>query len=496
MHKAACYCRVSTRKDDQLDSLDKQREFFARFFESNPEYTLYELYADEGISGKSLRNRREFQRMLKDAQEGRFDALFVKDVSRFARNVQDFYYALDLLDKHGVRVHFVTLNLKSEQASRFTLGLMALLAEDESQRLSVKVKFGKNVTARRGRVPNFVFGYDRPDAFTLVPNEQEAAWVRRIFSLYTNEGMGTARIAQWLNHMGIPTKRERIGSWTQSSVTKLLRNPLYTGLVVNLRSEVMDFKTGRRRKNPQDGWVRTRREAFRIIDEQTFQKAQELLSDRAQAFAQNRRQSSIHPLSNLLRCAQDGRSFRRIKRRERAYWACSYRNAHGAASCQNSWRIDEDQMHALLGDYLRSFVSSPPVQERILTRIQALLQASPDQDPQAELSALAEKTRRLCALYADGVLGRAELEQALSPIRFRQQELCAQQSIQKKSHISCMELRARVTLYIQDLGMTAALPNHFLKELFAYLQVDADGGVSAYFPGGQSALLARIRKGS
>ena len=86
--KIAAYCRVSTDKDEQLSSLDHQREFFAAYARRNG-YALVGLYADEGISGTSLKKREEFKRLMRDAEKGLFQAVVVKDVSRFARNTVD-----------------------------------------------------------------------------------------------------------------------------------------------------------------------------------------------------------------------------------------------------------------------------------------------------------------------------------------------------------------------------------------------------------------------
>ena len=88
--RAAAYCRVSTEKEDQVNSLLAQQEYFQTHMNENG-YEMVEIYADEGITGTKKRNRKEFQRMLKDAQRGRFDVLFVKDVSRFARNTVDSF---------------------------------------------------------------------------------------------------------------------------------------------------------------------------------------------------------------------------------------------------------------------------------------------------------------------------------------------------------------------------------------------------------------------
>ena len=80
----AAYCRVSTDKEDQLNSLEAQKEFFSEYTKRTGD-NLVRLYADEGISGTKIKNRKEFLRMMSDAEHGLFDMVVVKDISRFAR---------------------------------------------------------------------------------------------------------------------------------------------------------------------------------------------------------------------------------------------------------------------------------------------------------------------------------------------------------------------------------------------------------------------------
>ena len=94
----AAYCRVSTYKSDQLNSLEAQKKFFAEFTERNG-HNLVRLYADEGISGTKIKNRKEFQRMLADAEKGLFDMVVVKDISRFARNTVDLLQSVNQISE-------------------------------------------------------------------------------------------------------------------------------------------------------------------------------------------------------------------------------------------------------------------------------------------------------------------------------------------------------------------------------------------------------------
>ena len=207
--KIAAYCRVSTEKEAQIDSLEKQIEFFNEFTKKNG-YDLYKLYADEGISGKQIKHRKQFQAMMQDAKAKKFEKVVVKDVSRFARNTVDLLQSIRELKSYGIEVDFLNNGEIMEGGSEFILTILGAMAQQESANMSKRVKFGKDITAQKGRVPNIVFGYDKiPDErYTLKINEEEAKIVKEIFENYVYKGMGTTKIAWELNERGIRTKKQ------------------------------------------------------------------------------------------------------------------------------------------------------------------------------------------------------------------------------------------------------------------------------------------------
>ena len=250
--KIAAYCRVSTEKEAQIDSLEKQIEFFNEFTKKNG-YELYKLYADEGISGKQIKHRKQFQQMMIDAKAKKFDKVVVKDVSRFARNTVDLLQSVRELKSYGVQVDFLNNGEVMEGGSEFILTILGAMAQQESANMSKRVKFGKDITAKKGRVPNLVFGYDKiPDErYTLKINEEEAKIVKEIFESYVYKGIGTTKIAWNLNDRGIRTKKTK-SKWVQTSIVRMLKNPIYTGRVTNKKSEVTDFITGTRKELPEE----------------------------------------------------------------------------------------------------------------------------------------------------------------------------------------------------------------------------------------------------
>ena len=156
----AAYCRVSTDKSDQLNSLEAQKKFFTEYTEKNG-HNLVRLYADEGISGTKIKNRKEFLRLMRDAKHGLFDMVVVKDISRFARNTVDLLQSIRTLKALGIETTFLTANMTVLGQSEFVLTIFGALAQEESANTSKRVKFGKKMNAEKGRVPNIVYGYDK-----------------------------------------------------------------------------------------------------------------------------------------------------------------------------------------------------------------------------------------------------------------------------------------------------------------------------------------------
>ena len=127
----AAYCRVSTEKEDQLNSLEAQKTFFLEYTARSGD-NLVKLYADEGLSGTKIKNRKQFLRMMADAELGLFDMVVVKDISRFARNTVDLLQNIRRLRELGIETQFLTANMTSMGNSEFILTVFGALAQEES----------------------------------------------------------------------------------------------------------------------------------------------------------------------------------------------------------------------------------------------------------------------------------------------------------------------------------------------------------------------------
>lgn len=434
--KIAAYCRVSTDKKEQQESLQHQKEFFAEYARHNG-HILVRLYADEGISGTSLKKRGEFRRLLEDARLGLFELVVVKDVSRFARNTVDALQSVRTLKSLGINTLFINANMTSIGDGEFALTLFSAMAQEESNNLSKRVKWGKRINAEKGRVPPRVFGYDKVDNFTLAINEEEARIVRKVFSLYIDQGLGCRSISMALNRDGEQTK---LGSaWDARGVKRILVNPLYSGILVNHKYEIEDFLTGRQVALPEEERFYHQRPEWAIVPPERFRRAQEILASRRRQYASGEpfrkgRYSAKHPFSTLIKCAHCGRSFCRKSytyQNTRVYWRCVTNDQYTAEGCDNHVILDEKELLDALKAHLTALIPDRKafiagVQEELARQNAAADPARQRMELQTKQKRLLQKRSRWQELYANDLLTIEELRERLTTLDRELQEVARQ----------------------------------------------------------------------
>ena len=491
--KIAAYCRVSTEKEAQIDSLEKQIEFFNEFTQKNG-YELYKLYADEGISGKQIKNRKQFQQMMKDAKAKKFERVVVKDVSRFARNTVDLLQSIRELKSYGIQVDFLNNGEVMEGGSEFILTILGAMAQQESANMSKRVKFGKDITAKKGRVPNLVFGYDKipGEKYTLKINEEEAKIVKEIFESYVYKGMGTTKIAWELNDRGIRTKKTK-SKWVQTSIVRMLKNPIYTGRVTNKKSEITDFITGARKDLPEEDWIVADKPEMRIISDELFNRTQEILEQRSNEFKlKNKREKTEYVFSTLIYCKHCGYSFRRIKRKytddgpEYIRWVCSGRNSMGVNHCPNTTVIDEEEHLNAIKEYLKSIISNKKnfmkAVEKEFEKITALRESNERSEESLlkEIEKVTVKKQKYMEMFQNEVINMQELKQYTNPlnedISRLERELKLITSEIKEKDVLEKELTKTIKT-VDDILNNETITNAMLKTIIDVIEVDSEGNV-------------------
>lgn len=490
--KIAAYCRVSTDKADQLNSLEVQKEFFSEYTQRTGD-VLVKLYADEGISGTKIKNRKEFLRMMSDAEKGMFDMVVVKDISRFARNTVDLLQNVRKLKALGIETQFLTANMTSMGNSEFVLTIFGALAQEESANTSKRVKFGKKLNAEKGRVPNIVYGYDKTigDYFNLEINKEESKVVKQIYKWYTEEGYGAAKISNMLNEKGYRTKRNC--KWSQNAICRILTNEIYTGKIINGKQEISDFLTGQRREKDETEWLVVERPELRIIEDEVFEKAQEILRGRNDAFNLNHeRQSNKYLFSTLIKCKECGWSFRRtVRTYKNTYvrWVCSGRNGKGADSCPNKTAVDEEELIQVLQEYFnRVLQQKNKVIDYVVKEFQRVYKAKDEnaeyeKELNLQIARLQRMRQKYMDMYTDDLISREELNDKLGGTR---QELDRLENELKmvSSNLTKGDQMEKILndtfKQIEDITDVHEMTNVQLKRLIKKIEVDKDGNVDIY----------------
>lgn len=277
--RVAIYARVSTEHEEQLSSLENQVQYYDNIMKSHEDWELYDRYIDEGITGTSIKKRKNFMRMLDDAEHKKFDLIITREVSRFARNTVDTLQKTRELKKLGVEVWFIDDNIWTfkDEDGELKLTIMATLAQNESKKTSQRVKSGQQITFQNGVFygTGNILGYDRIGK-DMVINEKQSKVVKLIFDLFL-QGLGTQKIKYELESRGIPTATG-LKTWNASQIGRILKNPFYCGTIVYRKSYIPDYLEQKPKKNNgevEKVIVEGRHEP--IVTKEEFEKVQKIL---------------------------------------------------------------------------------------------------------------------------------------------------------------------------------------------------------------------------
>ena len=282
--RVAIYARVSTEHEAQISALENQIQYYDNILKAHPNWILQERYIDKGITGTSIQKRDAFVRMLNDAKNDEFDLIITREVSRFARNTADTLVQVRLLVNNNVAVYFTEDNifasLYSKDEWELKLSLMATLAQNESKKISSRVKAGQKVSFENGVFygNGNILGYNRVGK-DMVVNPEQAETVHRIFDLYA-KGYGLRKIQFLLEQEGRKTAMGKT-KWSSQVLSRVLKNSFYCGLIEYRKEFVPDYlvqKKVRNRGEVDKVVVKGKQEP--IITEELYEKVQTILNSK------------------------------------------------------------------------------------------------------------------------------------------------------------------------------------------------------------------------
>lgn len=358
--RVVAYCRVSTKQEEQLNSYETQRAAYIEMINQNPDWKLVRIFADKGITGTSVKNRDEFNKMIQLCKKGKVDMIITKSISRFARNTEDCLHYTRLLKQYGVDVYFEEQKIHSTQpGAEFYITIYGSIAQSESENISANVRWGKEQSAKQGKVSfqykNFL-GYKKGEDGKPVIDIEQADIVKFIYDRYL-AGDSLNEITNKLMDLKIstPTGGEK---WSCATVRSILTNEKYKGdaiinktYVVDCISKQVKVNKGERKKY----YVENNHPA--IIDAATFARVQEEIVRRAgrQKVKQVGTKTELgkysgkYALTERLICGECKTPYRRctwtVKGKKKIVWRCINRLDHGKKYCHNSPTIEEGVLH-------------------------------------------------------------------------------------------------------------------------------------------------------
>lgn len=443
--KVAAYCRVSTDNEDQANSFESQRTFFRQYIERNPDWELYEVFADEGISGTNTKKRKEFNRMIACAKNGDFDLIVTKEISRFARNTLDSIFYTRELKKHGVGVIFMNDNINTlDGDAELRLAIMSSIAQEESRKTSERVKWGQKRQMEQGVVfGRSMLGYDVKDGKMYI-NEDGAKVVRLIFHKFVNEGKGTHVIARELREEGI--KPMRVKEWQNTVILRVIRNEKYCGDLVQKKTYTPDFLSHEKKVNlGQEEFVIIKDHHEPIISRELFDKANRILDEKSLSQEGKAKHSNRYPFSGKIKCGCCGSSYvARYKTRKNGSrykaWRCLEAARHGSphvdkagnqVGCSGLSIRNEDATHIMylvtsslkynkekitnnLLTIIKSIISSDlPYGIKVCLKGAAIDTTGTDSEKlKSQIKAIEQKRTNLIEIYTSGDITRDEFSAA------------------------------------------------------------------------------------
>ena len=430
--RVAAYCRVSTDNEDQANSFESQQRYFRQYIERNPDWELYEIFADEGISGTNTKKRKEFNRMIACAKNGDFDLIITKEISRFARNTLDSIFYTRDLRKHGVGVIFMNDSINTlDSDSELRLAIMSSIAQEESRKTSERVKWGQKRQMEQGVVfGRSMLGYDVKDGKMYI-NEEGAEIVRLIFHKFVNEGKGAHVISRELREEGISPMR--VKEWSNTVILRVIRNEKYCGDLVQKKTYTPDFLSHEKKYNRgQEEFVIIKDHHEPIISREMFDKANRILEARSLSQEGIAKYSSRYPFSGKIKCGCCGSSYvARYKTRKNGSrykaWRCLKASKYGSphidkagnqVGCSGASIRNEDAVHIMhlvteILKYNKEKITNNLIS--ITRSVIAIDTAGMDMERQkAQIKAVEDKRTKLIDIYMSGDITKDEFTAARS----------------------------------------------------------------------------------
>ena len=488
--RVAAYCRVSTDNEDQANSFESQQRYFRQYIERNPDWELYEIFADEGISGTNTKKRKEFNRMIACAKNGDFDLIITKEISRFARNTLDSIYYTRDLKKHGVGVIFMNDNINTlDGDAELRLAIMSSIAQEESRKTSERVKWGQKRQMEQGVVfGRSMLGYDVKGGKMYI-NEEGARIVRLIFHKFVKEGKGTHVIARELREEGIAPMR--VKEWQNTVILRVILNEKYCGDLVQKKTYTPDFLSHEKKYNRgQEEFVIIKDHHEPIVSRELFDEANRILDEKSLSQEGKAKHSSRYPFSGKIKCGCCGASYvaryktRRDGSRYKA-WRCNEAAKHGSphtdkagnkVGCSGISIRNEDATHIMYLVMKELKLNQTKITDKLISVIEPIIAmdwtGTDIEKLKGRMDTIEEKRTKLIDIYMSGDITKEEFHAARSKCDAEISELKAvidsigrQQTMTKRQQELMREIRDAMNEIVNGVEYDDEFYKHILDKM-------------------------------
>ena len=503
--RVAAYCRVSTDSEEQLNSYEAQKSYYTQKIEESSDWEMAEIYADEGISGTSMKKRTEFKKMITACKRGHIDLIITKSLSRFARNTVDCLETVRLLKANGIGVYFEKENINTlTESSEFLITLFSGFAQAESESLSKNVAWGWRKSAEAG---NVYFQYKRMLGYRkgtdgqpeIVP--EEAKIIRRIYRRYL-AGCSLGQIKQELEQDNIPTA-QKVERWSSAVIHNILTNEKYMGDALLQKTYITDCISKKVKKNMGERpmyYVENNHPA--IIPRETFDQVQKEMTRRSSkrkvlqksGKTELGKYSGKYALTELLVCGECGSPYKRVtwarNGKKRIVWRCVSRLEFGTKYCHNSPTLDESRLHNAILAAMNEYAA---IRQEVCTDVLAMVEEAKRAMSQAGAMLLELKKRmdevsqeqsdvldRLLANMAD-----AELNARMKALTDEKEALKAQILKVQQKEVSMAEQAAKRQQMWDSLKECSAgyteFDDEFVRQIIRKITVEDAETIHVHF---------------
>ena len=482
------YARVSTEKEEQINSLENQVSFFENYIRKNANWRFIRGYIDEGISGTTSLKREQFMQMIEDSQKDEFDLIVAKEVSRFSRDTIDSLYYTRKLLEYDVCVYFLSDNIvTASNDGELRLTIMSSMAQDEVRKISERTKFGFKRAVEKGTVlgTNNIWGYKKEKG-KLIIDETEAPLVRLIFDRYANDSkIGLKRLSIELEKQGYYNRNGK--PIHQETLKNIIRNPKYKGYYTGKLSTVVDYRTKRRKFYDESEWklYKDYEKVPPIISEELWEKANEKLLSRSKNAVMYQKHQTQYPLSGKIYCEEHKYNFLRKIRHyknkgEVTYWCCRNFHKKGKKDCIPACFKEEDLYDILLTVFKRYEIYKEEIAEELMPIYLEVL--NDDENIKSkqkiinDVKVLEHKKDKLLDLALDGFLSKEELktkkvyiEKEISSLNAKLKELETKKINTKQKETYTKTLKENI---LKELEITKDNLEVYIEELLDKIIVE------------------------